>query len=199
MIKKQVQLICKYCGETFSVRAYRAETAKYCSTPCYSADKSSVPDHIRHPLSEIDKAYIAGFVDGEGVITLTKAKRTSGKYNIRQFIIVTNSDQETIKWLEHVTGLGCVYGGTKPHKKNWSKIYRWQITSAQARALITDLLPYLRIKKSIAQVVMSLPLQKGKSQIDPNIYDKQIAILKRVRILNQRGAKIQQPPLNTDS
>lgn len=182
-----IELTCEYCGKKFQVRNYRAETAKYCSAQCFSSGKSQYANHVKHQLTEVEKAYIAGFFDGEGTITLRKARRKTdpSRYSISPFLIVGNTHEGVINWLRETTGIGIVYGGTKPFKDYWARTWRWQVISNQARVLLVDLLPYLIIKKEEAEIVINFPKME-KRRFDEAIYQKQVECLQTIREINRR-------------
>ena len=84
-------------------------------------------------------AYIAGIIDGEGTITLSRFSKTA-KY---RYLVVSVSST-TIQILEF---LQSKYGGSiskqkvykKHHKQSWS----WKLESRRALGLLCDVLPFL--------------------------------------------------------
>lgn len=144
-------------------------------------------------LTEPEKAYLAGIIDGEGCIRLARRKRKSiNSYNA--CIIVTNCNLELLQSLKQLTGLGIIYKREKLHNPNWNPCYRWQILTKQARELLEIVLPYLRLKKEHARLILSSPIisqgwkrWKMKNYPIDAIILKQAEIFEQIKKLNQRG------------
>ena len=184
-------IICKTCGKEKLIKNSEVKENNYCSMSCFSISQSSRANHGKKILTETQKAYIAGFMDGEGTITISKARNKAKtahikEFNLRPFIILGNSNKEVVEWLCDTTGLGMIYGGGKPFKKHWSVIWRWQVTSNQARELLNDILPYLIVKKEEAELALSLPIMISR-KFDQSIYNKQMEILSKMRDINDRA------------
>ena len=113
-------------------------------------------------MSKMTAAYLAGFVDGEGYISL---KRDSHDYRGEKVIYFTavlkiaNTNQEIIEWCKSSFG-GWIYLKTPKNGENWKDAYCWQLTGPNLEPLLIKLLPYLRIKKEQARLV----LKKIKNQ-----------------------------------
>jgi len=142
-------------------------------------------------LTEIQKAWLAAIVDGEGVVTISKARQSarSGQFCLRVFVIVTNSSAALIGLLKDVTGVGCTYLGQRPWKENWTRVHRWQVCTAQAREFLRAIRPYLVVKAQITDVILAMPRRPRGKQDDGTIYRMQLETLAQVRELNKRGVK----------
>ncbi|WP_261180560.1 LAGLIDADG family homing endonuclease [Anaerobacillus sp. CMMVII] len=55
-------------------------------------------------MNNIEAAYLAGIIDGEGTITLTKMNNT---HNRRQVISIASTDLELLTYVQELTG-GCI-------------------------------------------------------------------------------------------
>lgn len=113
-----------------------------------------------HQLSEIDKAYIAGFFDGEGCFTaFTTRKRGGAKksysYGTIYYIQILVVEEEPIKWLKEITNVGYVFKRDR-QKKGWQDLWGWRISCAPACEVIEQILPYLKIKRRQAEIFLSL-------------------------------------------
>lgn len=103
-------------------------------------------------VTEIEKSYIAGFVDGEGCINIHR--NNNGKsYTARLMIGNTN-----FKVISYIQGL---YGGSLNQIRedklgNSKKFYMLYLTGKSAFGLINDILPYLRVKKEQAKTLLLL-------------------------------------------
>jgi hypothetical protein len=108
------------------------------------------------PLSEAQRAYIAGIFDGEGSIA------TYGKCQNHYYfeVIVTNTDIKLINWLKETTGLGSV-SKDKPSKLSKKPCYRWSVRrKEEVLQLLKQIAPYLICKKEKAEKVLAYLLHQ---------------------------------------
>ena len=138
-------------------------------------------------LPETTKAYLAGLVDGEGCILLTR-KKNGHSFDVR--MTITNTNVDLLDWTyQHIGGLY--------YKRNWE--YKdhptWKIsstlvfTSQKARSILHALLPYLVIKKPQASLALSyfnLSGTQGNHISEKAINDRELIYLK-MRELNKKG------------
>ena len=96
-------------------------------------------------------AYMAGIVDGEGSISV-KSESKSRPYII--YLNVTNCNYDMIYLFEKEFG-GKVRS-RKPKNKNWKLCYEWILSKKQAATTLKLLLPYIRIKRRQALLVLRL-------------------------------------------
>lgn len=102
-------------------------------------------------IAPTNLAYMAGLIDGEGSITLMKC----GKYYGSR-LGVHMTDHAVVEWLADVTGVGRVRLSRREGK---SDIYKWEIFSRQAYAVLSAILPYLKSKKPQAELI----IERGRS------------------------------------
>jgi len=91
-------------------------------------------------MLDTDKAYAAGFFDGEGHIEY------NGPYNLQ--VSVAQLDRTPLDWL--VT----LFGGYVRHSqgnKRYNGIYNWHTNTREAARFLDAVLPYLIVKKEHAQ------------------------------------------------
>jgi len=109
-------------------------------------------------IKNIVKAYIAGLVDGEGCIAITrrKIKRLStNNWYYEPQVIVANTDKRMVDFL---AGLYQGWIATpKKLKYYYKQGYHWKITGDNMRQLLRDVLPHLVIKKKQAELILSFP------------------------------------------
>ena len=100
-------------------------------------------------LSEVDRGYVAGILDGEGCIYLHPKRGYQ--------IIITNTDKKSLKKTLDVTGIGYMYFAT------CNNIYKLQISrKSDVLQLLTILAPILIIKQKKARAAIKL-LARSKS------------------------------------
>lgn len=137
-------------------------------------------------LTETQKAYIAGVIDGEGCICLYKS-------NSRHILCVsfTSTDKRLIAYLSKLLDWNFAY--TKPKNRIWKTSYRLQAMDSRSERALKDILPYLIIKREQAELALRFretykikyPKRKG---IPKNIWDLRESQEKQMHILNKKGA-----------
>lgn len=109
-------------------------------------------------MKKTDVAYLAGLVDGEGYIGIKRSKayacqqRKTPSYHVR--IQVRMVDEGAIRFLSET--LGGTYFLEKPHAHGGRPLYCFSASDLKAAHIIRTLLPYLRIKRAVAVVALSL-------------------------------------------
>jgi hypothetical protein len=122
--------------------------------------------------SSTELAYAAGFLDGEGCITVACNKL---KFYDSHFpsVSITNTNREILEWVAITFG-GAVYKngkGQPPRKQAW----RWVIWSGKAEAFLRQVRTFLRVKSQQADAMLNLNERNLKATID------------LMYILNKRG------------
>jgi hypothetical protein len=107
---------------------------------------------------DIDLAYCAGLVDGEGYIGVKKTQpykcqdRATPGYHAR--IGIKMVTEESIRFFAETVG-GWYYT-EKPSLPNGRPYFVYQATNKKAAEILESLLPYLKVKQEQAQTVLSL-------------------------------------------
>lgn len=143
-------------------------------------------------LTETEKAYIAGFLDADGCVGISRNKSRSKAYewDYALRVMIINSDFEFIKWLKEKTGIGTAYESKKAFKPNWSPVHRWQATADKGRQILEQLLPYLIVKKYRSEMCLKLPKTKNcKCGRTLEQYQEQETLFYQLKKLNKRGLK----------
>jgi len=99
-------------------------------------------------MTEVDKAYIAGFVDGEGCIQLQK-KRKPGRYCLR--FRITQTDKAILDWIKACTGEGTVRRWSLQSERHRER-YEWYCGGYKALCILHEIYPYLKLKKLQAEI-----------------------------------------------
>ena len=122
-------------------------------------------------LSIADAAYIAGLIDGEGTIALTRRHKNE---NRQLEISVSNTDMELLEYLLDTIGTGRV-----TQKKTYSDKHTpsatYTISNRQALSLLEQISPFLRTyKQHRAELVLQdyLRLTPRNGKYTPEIYDQ---------------------------
>lgn len=103
-------------------------------------------------MKERTKAYVAGLMDAEGCFSIykPKVKENGPCTNYQPRIVLSSVDLPIIKWL--VTNFGGFFTKHIPTKgRVW---YQWNLNGKKvAPGFLSDILPYLKIKKAEALVL----------------------------------------------
>ena len=95
-------------------------------------------------LSPEHAAYLAGLVDGEGTVTLTRLHRHE---NRRLVVSISNNDASLLNFVEEIVGAGKITT-KKIYSNRHARSFTYQVTSRQALDLLRQLIPYLKTYKA---------------------------------------------------
>ena len=159
--------------------------------------------------------YLAGLWDGEGSFMLikisTRHKKDPKDYSPKahgsfyqipinrvptaQICMVVNGRQEKVMQIfkDNYDGLLHLIKNPPSKNKNGKPVLMWRSTSRKATTLAKDLLPYLKIKKRQAEIIIrygrlqELNRQNGTRKITDRDIKERFALDKEIRELNHRG------------
>lgn len=145
-------------------------------------------------ISETNKAWLAGFVDGEGYVGIVRNRKKNGSLIYHPWIDVTSTNEKVILEVLSIVGVG-KRALQRPTVVN-KAAYHFKLTKHNDLVLfIESVKPYLRIKNRQADLIIQFCALRKKAKIvtgrgsngktsygsdDENIYLK-------LRELNKRG------------
>jgi hypothetical protein len=148
----------------------------------------------RGKLSETELAYIAGIIDGEGCIGLSrnrtkKQRQKNPKYQSE--ICVINTNKGLVDWLVRAGGLVNV----RPRNdERWKVAYRWRIKESLHPDFLRAILPYLVIKRKQAELIIqycetkiSHIRQGNKRDMSDEELAKRESYYQQMKLLNAKG------------
>jgi len=94
-------------------------------------------------LTEAQAGYLAGIVDGEGTITLTRRNINRQRYLT---LTISNCEFKLLKYVSTLIGAGRITTKRTYHE-NHSTAYTYQISSKQALDVIRAIAPFLQTYK----------------------------------------------------
>jgi hypothetical protein len=104
---------------------------------------------------ERDLAYIAGFLDGEGTFTVYKSSGRSGPV-YKATLAASSTNRESIEWAARTFGGGVSALAKQGNRQN---AFQWNMQDKRELVvLLPALLPFLRIKKLQAQLLLKYAL-----------------------------------------
>ena len=140
-------------------------------------------------LSETDKAYLAGLIDGEGCIHLQRNQsKKSPNYNYTATMFVGNTNAVIIDICKELN-LGYIDYRKQINIKH-KKAFVWRLTSNPCRALLPLILPYLRIKKQQSELLLEYLNLVAKANVRSfrSEYLKKVdEIYCKIKALNKKG------------
>ena len=155
-------------------------------------------------LTESDYAWLAGFLDGEGHLTIRyqRSKRDCLVTSTVATIAVSQAHprEAILYWMKESFGGTISCSSTGPRSAFHNKAYRWSITGAGAVEICRRVFPYLRLKRRQAELIIEhqgtkLPshvgVRKGTPRsavrISPEILALRQAHVEEISKLNKRG------------
>ena len=129
-------------------------------------------------MSPAETAWLACALDAEGTIYVTN----SGRGRLIPRIEVTNTDPRFINKCHQITHVGFIFM-KRGQKINWKPCWYWRSGSSHdIHGILRQVLPYLIIKKSQAEIVLTfIEMRASRTKVEVNALRNQLAAL------NQRG------------
>ena len=138
-------------------------------------------------MKDTELAYVAGFFDGEGSISITPiaivTPRQKCTFSLRAQAVSTNK--------EAVNTLLSLFGGVitrKPVCGNRQECWTWRVSNIKAMKFLKLVLPYLRIKRPQAEKAIEFQKHKTRGGKKTEEYINFEAEMKRAfSVMNRRG------------
>ena len=109
--------------------------------------------------------YIAGFFDGEGHVSITEMHRRN-TIDPKLVVRLTNTFLPVLDYIKGVYG-GTIYKQPKV-KSHYLQVYVLSLTVEQSKKFLTDILPFLVIKKEQAEEALKFSrtvYRRGKKNV----------------------------------
>ena len=139
-------------------------------------------------MTMIDKKYIAGFIDGEGYISLVKHKDTRVKkgYTLFPIFRITNSDKEALEKINQFIKGNLKSNGIDKNS-NHKQVYRIEVIRLERiRDILKQIKPYLIIKSRQADLMIDFCNSRLKSKVK-NYSDNDFQTAVSFSELNKKG------------
>jgi len=95
-------------------------------------------------MEQTEAAYIAGIIDGEGTVTLSRRHRSEN----RQLVIsISNTERPLLEYVLSSVGAGKITG-KRTYQSHHAASYTYAISNRQALALLNQVFPYLKTYKA---------------------------------------------------
>lgn len=140
--------------------------------------------------SETDKAYMAGFVDGEGHIGIGVLASKTGRGRHTLTVTIVNTHIPTLEKLAEIWD-GKVLGFRKRNtKRAWKQIADLRWSTKSAALMLLEIQPYLITKPEQCRVALDFAATIGTGAtrtMTEELWNRREALRMEVRALNQRG------------
>ena|SRR3989344_4695685 len=106
--------------------------------------------------SEVERAYIAGFLDADGAIMaiIERHKEKRFGFRIRVMIKITQRDRSILDWMQKKLGVGRVRANRLGDSRQTFDLH--VLDQQHARGLLKMLMPYVRAKKKQARMALAI-------------------------------------------
>jgi len=134
-------------------------------------------------LEEVEKAYLAGIVDGEGTVTLMKHHKNETPI---PFVAVANNSLPLLKWIKtKAEGMIVSKRKSKPHHHD---SFVWSVRQDRALRFLNEIKKYLIIKRPQAELITGKYKQvtHRAGKYTPEMFRKKMLLVAKIRLLNQR-------------
>jgi hypothetical protein len=120
-------------------------------------------------MQELDLAYLAGLVDGEGHIGV-RWIQVNGTWRLEAALGVYSSYLPVLEWCAEITGVGIVRPHTNSSALTRLPMYRWQVRRADhLLQILRPLYFHLKIKQNLADVVIEMVESYIGPQLQPGV------------------------------
>jgi len=139
-------------------------------------------------LTIAQAAYIAGLLDGEGYVGVTRKINTHyTSYAVHVTITMTNL--KVINWLKDITGIGRIHNVIK--SKNHKQKYSWYLRVDEIKEFLNSIKDYLIVKRLQASLLLEfLSTLRKVNQYNMLTVEEKIEkelIYEELRKLNKKG------------
>ena len=136
-------------------------------------------------MIEVERAYLAGLIDGEGTVTLTVPNRGQTP---QPRISIANNSFEILEWVRSKVGCGSIVR-KKSHKLSHHDSYAWQVNRAgRTMALLNEIKKFLILKRPQAELILNeyKKVTPRNGKYSPEMLARKMQLVAKMRKLNQR-------------
>lgn len=154
-------------------------------------------------------AYFAGFFDADGTVGISKRVNQRKNEIFMLVVVVYNSSRVVLEKFKEFFSSGSIHIAHDYPERGWKTGYRWTICAKAANRFLTQVIPFLIVKKERAEIALGFQKLKTYKNLKVTDRDKNNGRIKKcmtiknpffeqcylkMKELNQRGIKITQLP-----
>jgi len=150
-------------------------------------------------MSESEKSWLAGFIDGEGYVGLTFQRKKETKWaapsvRYHPYLIITSTNKDVLVFIENLISEGNIY--LLKRKSKQKEAWQFKITKMDTLFnILTVVLPYLKIKQRQSELLIeyikkrkNLKFVTGRNHRGATSFTKdEEDLYKKLLILNKCG------------
>ena len=206
LIERKIEAI--YFGDFFKVKSTQAKEIimdnlkeyrflnKQITTEVFEDIKKTI---YKNNFTEENAAYLAGFIDAECSLGISKYRRKGSPNYIYKIILSCNNTSPNIfYWFMEKIGGSLTYVSRKEKNPNHRDQINWNISGIKAYEILQKVYPFLRAKKEVCKTLMEfqqLTLKNGGDRQSEdfkssyaNIISQKEKIVDIVHKLNSKGS-----------
>lgn len=136
-------------------------------------------------LTDFEKGFIAGLIEGEGYIGIRRLKRNNGLFILKPCIEITNTKRELLEYVQERLN-GKI--NQKARNKNRKDCWGWSIEKQPLiLVLLKDFCKYFIIKRKQAQALLTFCSLRLNNPPNSPYSNKEVVLYERLKRLNKRG------------
>lgn len=140
-------------------------------------------------LSDTDRGYLAGIIDGEGTIKIIKAKQKQWKTAYyAPFISITNTDPKLMSYLRELVKIGSFYVEKRTKPQHRTKMV-YNIASIKGvKQILDQIKDLLIVKKRNAMLVLEF-IEIKKNKTETGVTPRELELYEQTKKENIRSPK----------
>lgn len=140
-------------------------------------------------MKDIDKAWIAGIIDGEGSIFVMRQKRLDRERDTNYILRVSvqSTDPYMTKELKTLCPISAEFSVQRDHRPECSDTLKWQVNGKNAARFLEEILPFMRVKHQQAKLAIEFQntTKKHWRHMTSVDYEKQAALYQELKDAKQ--------------
>ena len=163
------------------------------SSRCPSKDDCSTISLLESKVSnlrETERAWLAGIIDGEGSIHITKTieRRNKSGFAFHPQLSITNTNVAILSNVKRIAASGSICRSISSSHPAWKDKYSYTANSKTIRTILPEVLPYLIGKRKQALLLLKfLSLVKPSANSRFQRTEEMHRLYERLRNLNRKG------------
>lgn len=145
-------------------------------------------------MGKLSLEYIAGFMDGEGCISIHEnrawlAESANGRPRIVMQVAIANCNKAILAQIQKQHG-GSICRLKRPNRRS-RQGYSLRLSEQAACRFLEKILPFLRIKRKQAKLMLRLGKRKAKDVIYLSVHESVVRrnIAEQCKALNKKGPR----------
>ena len=181
-----ITTLCQKCWQRFTHRP--AVARKFCSLECAGKVSRNIDAAL---LDERQKAYLAGFFDGEGCIHGYFTHPRNGRRMGSTKVTVVCGNLEVLMFGQKLFG-GSINKRVFKEKPKWNDALTWHLGTKETSVFLRAVLPYLIVKRQEAEVALELwelanHPNRGSRKLPEDVINKRSELVAKLCSLKSRN------------